>query len=36
MSMVMCDDCNVLIDSDYDCQCFDYNGNVKCEGCRDD
>ena len=37
MSLVICDDCSVLIDSDYDCECFDYaTGAVKCEGCRDE
>lgn len=44
MSMVMCERCDRMIDSDFDAECFVYVGNYKrlhaemvlCERCRED
>lgn len=39
MSMVICDSCTALIDSDEDCDCFVYGvgsvPSVYCEHCRE-
>lgn len=37
MSMVRCDDCSRLIDSDEDMECFTQEGNgpIRCENCRE-
>lgn len=34
MSLVRCDDCEKIVDSDYDCECF-IGDKAICECCRE-
>ena len=36
MSMIRCDLCEDLIDSDEDCDCFARDGSAACKWCREE